>query len=54
MKDRMLTLHKDTPNMPPSFWEGFAKGIAENEKMFEAVRKSTTPTHEDMHRRFDI
>lgn len=40
--------------MPPSYWENFAKIVSDNEKKFEALRKSTTPTYEDMHRRFDI
>ena len=40
--------------LPRSHWEGVARMQAALAKQFEAERKSTTPSHADMHRPFDL
>lgn len=40
--------------MPQSYWDNFAKVVADNARKFEDARKSITPTYEDMHRPFDL
>ena len=40
--------------LPQSHWEGVARMKAALAKQFEAERKSTAPTHADMHRPFDL
>lgn len=40
--------------LPQSYWDGVAQMMADQARKFEEVRKSTTPTYEDMHRPFDL
>lgn len=44
----------DYSKLDASFWDSFAEIVRKNAIEFEAERKATTPTYEDMHRQFTV
>lgn len=40
--------------IPDSHWKGFTEMLIKNDEEYERLNKAMTPSHEDMHRRFDL
>jgi len=54
--DDLLTadIKIDYSKLDDSFWDEVIKMMKRNDKKFDILEKSLTPTWDDMHRRFDL